>query len=79
MRKLIDQIPILPLVMVALVLGLAPFFPEPHLWQKLKMLFSGELSRPIDIFDLLMHGTPAIILIIKLSLPRNNKDNQKEK
>lgn len=74
-RKLLDQIPILPLAIIALVLGLAPFVPEPHLWQKLKMLFSGELSRPLDIFDLLMHGTPAIILIIKLSLQQNSKND----
>ena len=75
MRKLLDQIPVLPLVIITLMLGLAPFVPEPHLWQKLKMLVSGELSRPLDIFDLLMHGTPAIILIIKLSLQRNSNNN----
>ena len=75
MRKLLDQIPVLPLAIITLVLGLAPFVPEPHLWQKLKMLVSGELSRPIDIFDLLMHGTPAIILVIKLSLQRNSNED----
>jgi len=39
---------------------------EPHLWQKLKMLFDGSLSKPIDIFDLFMHGTPLTLLVIKL-------------
>ena len=57
----------LPILIVAcLTLGLAPFMPEPHLWEKLKMLTSGELTKPVDIFDLLLHGTPWILLIIKL-------------
>ncbi len=30
------------------------------------MLMDGTLSRPIDIFDLLMHSTPAILLVLKL-------------
>ena len=73
MRKLLDQIPIMPLAVIALILGLAPFVPKPHLWEKLKMLANGNLSRPIDIFDLLMHGTPAVLLIIKLALQTNSK------
>lgn len=62
----LDRIPLSTLVIIALALGLAPFVPEPHLWEKLKMLFSGTLSRPIDIFDLFMHGTPALLLAMKL-------------
>ncbi|MEE8389166.1 MAG: hypothetical protein V3R65_11360 [Acidiferrobacterales bacterium] len=62
----LDRIPLTPLVVVAIILGLVPFVPEPHLWQKLKMLFFGTLVRPIDIFDLVMHGTPAVLVMIKL-------------
>ena len=40
--------------------------PEPHLWEKLKMLAEGTLSRPIDIFDLLMHALPWVLLVAKL-------------
>lgn len=54
------------LIVVALFLGLAPFTPEPHLWQKINMLFDASLTKPIDIFDLFMHGTPLVLLIIKL-------------
>lgn len=61
-----DQIPLNILIIAALALGLSPFFPEPHLWEKLKMLASGTLTRPIDIFDLLMHATPVVLLILKL-------------
>lgn len=64
--KWLDKIPLPTLLIVALLLGLAPFVPEPHLWQKLKMLVAGELSKPIDIFDLFLHGTPAVLLVIKL-------------
>ena len=64
--KWLDRIPLPTLVIMTLLLGLAPFAPEPHLWQKLKMLFGGTLARPIDIFDLVMHATPALVLILKL-------------
>jgi hypothetical protein len=47
-----------------LTLGLAPFAP-PHIWEKLKMLAHGELVRPIDWFDLVLHGTPWVILVLK--------------
>jgi hypothetical protein len=64
--KWLDKIPLTTLVIIALLLGLAPFAPEPHLWQKLKMLAAGELIKPIDIFDLFLHGAPAMLLVMKL-------------
>ncbi len=63
---LLDRISMPMLLLIALALGLAPFSPQPHLWEKLNMLMDGTLSRPIDIFDLLMHATPAILLVLKL-------------
>jgi len=54
------------LIVLCLTLGLAPFFPQPHLVEKLRMLFSGTLVRPIDIFDLAMHGAPWVALGIKV-------------
>ncbi|MEZ5537559.1 MAG: RND transporter [Thiolinea sp.] len=65
-RALLAKIPLMPLILISLMLGLAPFVPEPHLWEKLKMLANGTLTKPIDIFDLLMHGLPVTILILKL-------------
>ena len=64
--KRLDEIPIFMLVIISFFLGMAPIFPEPHLWEKLKMLAAGELARPLDIFDLLMHGTPLLLLFIRL-------------
>ena len=71
--KWLDSIPYKMLVPLAIFLALAPFAPEPHLWEKLKMLFAGTLSRPIDIFDLFLHGTPLVILLLKLSLDARRK------
>lgn len=62
----LDKIPLPSLLLVAALLGLAPFVPEPHVWEKLKMLADGSLRKPIDIFDLLLHGTPWLLLGLKL-------------
>jgi hypothetical protein len=64
--KWLENIPYAVIVPLAVVLALAPFAPEPHLWEKLKMLFAGTLVRPIDIFDLFLHGTPLLVLALKL-------------
>jgi hypothetical protein len=62
----LDHLSLGLLLIIALTLGLAPFVPEPHVWEKLKMLAAGELVRPIDIFDLLLHATPWMLLVAKL-------------
>lgn len=50
---------------LALWLLLAPwpmtFGAQPHAIEKLLMWRAGTLSRPLDIFDLLMHTTPMLI------------------
>ncbi len=72
----LDKVPLTALVIAALVLGLAPLIPEPHLWQKLKMLASGTLSRPIDIFDLVMHvSLPLLLAIRMIRMARSGKKN----
>ena len=62
----LDRIPLSILVIAALTLGLAPFVPEPHIWEKLKLLVAGDLVKSVDIFDLLMHATPVLLLAAKL-------------
>lgn len=66
MMSFIDRIPLMYLVLITIFLGLAPFFPEPHLWEKLKMLSAGTLTKPLDIFDLFWHSWPIALLLIKL-------------
>ncbi len=60
----ISKLPWGLLVLACLTLGLAPFNP-PHIWEKLQMLAKGQLVRPIDWFDLVLHGTPWVLLILK--------------
>lgn len=62
----LDNISFPLLIIACLTLGLAPFFPEPHVWEKIKMLFVGELTRPLDIFDFILHGVPWLLLMMKL-------------
>jgi hypothetical protein len=64
--KWLDKLPLTVLLPLAVFLALAPFVPEPHLWQKLKMLFAGSLTKPIDVFDLFLHATPLVLLALKL-------------
>ena len=44
---------------------LAPFHPMPHVLEKIIMLKNGQLHRPIDIFDLLFHLAPLLLLGLK--------------
>jgi len=71
--KWLDKLPLSVILPLAVFLALAPFVPEPHLWQKLKMLFAGTLTRPIDVFDLFLHGTPLALLVLKLMRSASQK------
>ena len=64
--KWLDEFPLPLILLLCLLLGLAPFIPEPHVWEKLKLLSSGDLTRPLDIFDLLLHGAPFVLLLMRL-------------
>ena len=58
--------PILWLI-ACLTLGLAPFSPEPHVWEKIQWVFSGAQGMTlIDWFDLVMHGTPWVMLLVSI-------------
>jgi hypothetical protein len=62
-------------LIASLTLGLAPFSPEPHVWEKLQWVFSGAQGMElIDWFDLVMHGTPWVMLLISIvnKFKRNN-------
>ena len=73
MCLLLHRIPLALLIVLCLTLGLAPFVPEPHLWEKLKMLAAGELVEWLDFFDFLMHASPWILLVAKLVCHRVNR------
>ena len=65
MESFLNKIPWDLAIIACLTLGLAPFRP-PHIWEKLVMLSKGQLRRPIDWFDLFLHGAPWAILLLKI-------------
>ena len=62
----LDRFPLLLLAVLAIYMAIAPIQPEPHLVEKIRMLSQGILTRPLDVFDLLMHATPLVLLMLKL-------------
>lgn len=63
MKTLLDYKVLIPLV---LLLGFAPFYPQPHIVEKLGMLLAGTLKKPIDIFDLFWHAWPFVLLLYRI-------------
>jgi hypothetical protein len=61
----LERLPWSVVLIACASLGLAPFVPVPHVVEKLEMLFRGQLVRPIDWFDLVMHGAPWALLVAK--------------
>lgn len=44
-------------------LGLAPFFPEPHIWGKLRWIEGGAINmKLIDWWDFFLHAAPWALL-----------------
>ena len=75
----IDQIPLGVIIILCITLGLAPFNP-PHVVEKLVMLANGNLVRPVDWFDLVLHGAPWLFLLLKIttvSMKQRNKPETK--
>ncbi len=52
------------IVVACLTLGLAPFFPEPHIWGKIRWVIGGANGmKTMDWFDLGLHSLPFFLLI----------------
>lgn len=64
--KILDKISYPIIIIIAIFLAVAPLSGEPHLIEKLKMLSSFTLTKPIDIFDLILHSSPIVILLLKI-------------
>ncbi|MFT5102678.1 MAG: hypothetical protein ACI86C_000321 [Candidatus Latescibacterota bacterium] len=64
------------IILLCALLGFAPFFPEPHLWGKIKWLIGGAVGMTrMDWFDLIWHGFP-FLLLIRLALIKGFKTTQ---
>ena len=77
--EFIERIPLLPLGVLAVFMSLAPFSPEPHLVEKLRMLVNGELTKGLDIFDLFWHGFFPVLFLLRLSRYKKTVDDQQGK
>lgn len=67
MVEFLNRLPWGLLIFACLTVGLAPFRP-PHLWEKMVWLYHGKALRPIDWFDIVLHGTPWVLLTMKAAL-----------
>ena len=51
-------------ILLCLSIGLAPYFPEPHIIGKIKwMAGGGNGMQARDWFDVVLHGFPFLLLI----------------
>jgi len=49
---------------LCVVIGLAPFYPEPHIWGKLKWIAGGAQGMKVeDFIDVAIHLAPFLLLI----------------
>jgi hypothetical protein len=71
--SVLKKIPYAVLIPLTVFMLLAPFKPMPHVLEKLIMIKEGTLSRPIDIFDLIYHLAPLVILIGKVRMHQRDK------
>lgn len=64
---MLDNMPWGFLIIFAVWMAVAPWpmGPEPHLVEKIRMLSQGNLKRPLDIFDLLLHAAPIALVAAK--------------
>ena len=52
------------ILLACLSLGLAPFYPEPHILGKLRWGAGGAVGmQAMDWFDLIWHGLPWLLLL----------------
>ena len=65
MLKILDKIPYPVLIVFTIMMLAAPIRPMPHVVEKIIMLTNGTLTRPVDVFDLVFHLFPLILLILK--------------
>ena len=63
----VDNLDWVLIIVICLTLWLAPYKP-PHIVEKLQMLVRGNLVKPVDWFDLLFHGVPWLLLLLKAGL-----------
>ncbi|HMQ61137.1 MAG TPA: hypothetical protein PKE06_10745 [Flavilitoribacter sp.] len=62
------------LLLACLTVGLAPYFPEPHIWGKLRWIAGGAVGmKSIDWFDTVLHGLPWVLFLRAVAVSLLNK------
>jgi len=69
-RSWIVELPYGLLIVMAIFMAIAPIQPEPHLVQKFQWLMNGLPFKLIDVFDVLWHLLPMILITLKLWLSK---------
>ena len=64
--NIIAGIPWVIVIIACVTVGLAPYNP-PHVWNKTILLFAGNLTLPVDWWDLFFHWVPWVFLVLKIS------------
>ncbi len=65
------------IILLCLTLGLAPFFPEPHIVGKIRWIAGGANGMTIkDWFDIVFHGFPFALLIRLVILTLIKQDSE---
>ena len=71
--KLLNQTRLI--LLLCFTLGLAPYFPEPHLLGKIRWVAGGASGMSaMDWFDLLLHSFPFLLLLRLLIVKLRKKD-----
>lgn len=73
--QFIDRLPFSLLIVMTVFMLAAPFVPEPHLVEKMRMLVDGRLTQSLDIFDVFWHLLPAILLMVKIARRQSKKSS----
>jgi hypothetical protein len=56
-----------------LILGLAPFLPEPHIIGKIRWICGGAVGmQTIDWLDFFWHGTPWVLFLLSFFPTKKN-------
>ncbi|UJP64578.1 hypothetical protein [Mongoliitalea daihaiensis] len=66
-------------ILWTLTLGLAPFFPEPHILGKVRWILGGAKGMELlDWLDFIFHGIPWVLLIRLIVLKMTGKLKKQE-
>lgn len=63
LNKILDSLPAGPAMFLGGLFFFMPIMPEPHLWEKAKMIAGGLPMKPIDWLDIVMHAGAGILAL----------------